>query len=197
MNNKEFSAIRKSYGDRTLLRQEKMQAIVAMTAVAKDISGDVAECGVFRGGSLKLLANVFPSSTIYGFDTFEGLPQGGKEDTVKLEKGRFACSLSEVTKYLSDTTNVRLIKGLFPETVINIPEEARFKFVHLDMDLYKPTLQGLKFFYARMNPGAVMIIDDYLHSECPGIQQALEEFFAGKEEVYFQIGVRQACFIKG
>jgi O-methyltransferase len=42
-------------------------------------------------------------------------------------------------------------KGYFPETAQGLNET--FCFVNLDMDLYQPTIEGLRFFYSRMTGG--------------------------------------------
>ena len=42
-------------------------------------------------------------------------------------------------------------KGYFPESAHGIDE--KFAFVSLDLDLYKPTLEGLRFFYPKMIKG--------------------------------------------
>ncbi len=56
----------------------------------------------------------------------------------------------------------------------------RVSLLHLDMDLYEPTLAALKAFWPRMLTGAVVLLDEYAIREWPGESEALEEFFEGK-----------------
>jgi hypothetical protein len=44
------------------------------------------------------------------------------------------------------------------------------------MDLYKPTLAALYFFWERMTPGGVVLLHDYFHPELPGVKQAVDDF---------------------
>ena len=54
---------------------------------------------------------------------------------------------------------------------------------------------GCAFFYPRMAPGGVMVFDDYGAPTCPGVQQAVDEFFAGKPErpLYLPTGQAVVC----
>ena len=53
--------------------------------------------------------------------------------------------------------------------------DRRFAFVHIDVDLYEPTRDALEFFYPRLNEGAVLVVDDYGFTSCPGATRAAEE----------------------
>ncbi|WP_208873060.1 TylF/MycF/NovP-related O-methyltransferase [Fretibacterium fastidiosum] len=65
-------------------------------------------------------------------------------------------------------------KGWFPETADGIDES--FCFASLDVDLYQPTLAGLRFFYPRLSPGGYLMIHDFNNREYPGVRQAVREF---------------------
>lgn len=51
----------------------------------------------------------------------------------------------------------------------------KFSFVHLDGDLYQTTADALDWFWPRMVPGGVIILDDVDWPKCPGVNRALEE----------------------
>ncbi len=55
-------------------------------------------------------------------------------------------------------------------------------FVHIDIDLYRPTRDSLEFFYPRMNDGGIIIVDDFALCACPGATRAVEEVLSGKPE---------------
>ena len=61
-----------------------------------------------------------------------------------------------------------------PETAEGIDD--RFAFVNLDMDLYEPTIEGLRFFYPRMSEGGVILIHDYFSEAYPNIEQSVDDF---------------------
>ena len=79
------------------------------------IDGSILEFGVYRGGTINLLADKFKNQTLYGFDSFEGLPEdwnmNDHPEKGYIEKERFALdSLPEVLN------NVELIKGWFDKS---------------------------------------------------------------------------------
>lgn len=164
--------------------------------ILKKISGDVAEVGVYKGGSAKIICEANQNvKVVHLFDTFEGLPEvSAKDNTTHFHKGDYLASYEEVKNYLSKYQNVHLYKGLFPNTAGPI-EGKRFSFVNLDVDLYEPTLSSLRFFYERMNKGGVIISHDYLTSV--GVRKAFDEFFEDKTEVVMEIlGSSQAFVVK-
>ncbi|GMH86302.1 hypothetical protein TL16_g10496 [Triparma laevis f. inornata] len=78
-----------------------------------DKGGLVVEFGVSSGRSIRMMAEMLPrEKTIYGFDTFTGLPQAwGNEPIGTYTTGGQKPAVPE---------NVKLIKGLFSETVVEV-----------------------------------------------------------------------------
>jgi O-methyltransferase len=70
--------------------------------------------------------------------------------------------------------NVLIRKGYIPETFTGL-ENEKFAFVSLDMDLYLPTLNALRFFVPRLTHGGVIQVHDYFHPDLPGVKQAVDE----------------------
>lgn len=169
---------------------EGCQLISALRA-AKDIDGDIAEVGTARGGSARLIAEYSNGKTIHTFDTFEGDPEIGVDDT-QFWKGRYACSLEEVREYLKGLP-VELHKGLFPDSAAAF-NACRFSFVHLDVDLYQSTLDCLRFFYPRLNPGGILFCHGYLIAD--GVNRAVAEFFADKREAPIELVGYQVMVVK-
>ena len=60
-----------------------------------------------------------------------------------------------------------------------------FGFVHLDMDIYSPTIFALNYFEKKMVKGGVILLDDYGFMSCPGIEKAVSEFDAHNKSKYF------------
>ena len=86
-------------------------------------------------------------------------------------------------------------KGWIPE-VFHPARDRRYCFVHIDVDLYAPTLASLEFFYPRLNPGGVLICDDYGFSTCPGATRAVDEFLEDKPEAVVHVPTGQGFFVK-
>lgn len=167
-------------------------AMLYMTASKMaGLQGDFAELGVATGGSAKLLCAVKGDKPLHLFDTFEGLPDPSEHDINF--RGQYACSVKDVQQYLYPGQGVYYHVGTFPES-IDAEAEATYSFVHLDVDLYPSTLEGLKFFYPRMVTGGAIISHDY--STLPGVKKAVDEFFADKVESVIELPTSQCLVIK-
>jgi O-methyltransferase len=163
----------------------------AVLGTAK-LGGDIAEVGVFRGGTARVICEAKGDRTLHLFDTFEGLPQPGEIDSA-FHKGQYACTLESVRAYLSGFAGVHFYKGYFPATGDPV-KDRNFSFVHLDVDLYESTARALAFFYPRMMVGGSIISHDYV--EFPGVRNAFDEFFADKPEPVIEMSGNQCLVVK-
>jgi hypothetical protein len=160
------------------------------------LPGDLAEVGVYKGGSAKMICEVKGEKKLHLFDTFQGMPETDASIDVH-KKGDFSdTSLESVRSYLAGCRNVEFHKGVFPETASNLPPETRFCFVNLDVDLYRSTLDGLRFFYPRMSRGGIIISHDYRSISCPGVKKAFDEFLSDKPETLIELWDTQCLVVK-
>lgn len=146
----------------------------------KGIVGDVAEAGVYRGEFAKEINRIFPDSECRLFDTFEGFVQ---EDIDKESKNLVATaghldttSVDLVMSKMPHKEKVHVYKGHFPDTAISEGISSRFCFVNLDMDLYQPTKDGIRFFYPLMNGGGVILIHDYFSDDFLDVVRAIKDY---------------------
>jgi O-methyltransferase len=147
------------------------------------LGGAIAEVGVYKGGSAKLLATWAQGTPFYLFDTFEGMPDTDARVDVHA-KGDFSdTSLEGVQQYLAGFENLHFRPGRFPASAASLPDDLRFSFVNLDVDIYESTLEGLRYFFPRLVPGGVLISHDYNSITCPGVKKAFDEFTAGSDIV--------------
>jgi O-methyltransferase len=160
------------------------------------LEGDVAEVGVYKGGSAKVILEALGENKkiVHLCDTFEGFP-AAKVDATKdwNVAGGSAASFEEVKAYLASYQNCRLYRGIFPETAEPIASR-KFCFVHIDADLYQSVKDSCEFFYPRMVKGGIIIFDDYGFWAERGAKMAVDEFSIDKSEYpcYLQSG---QCFI--
>lgn len=162
------------------------------------INGDIAEVGVYKGGSAKIICET-TKKQVHLFDTFEGLPKPHREDIHgRFKKGNLKASHKDVKNYLRKYKNCTMYKGLFPSTSKPI-KNKKFSLVHLDADLYESTSKSLKFFYPRMSKGGVIICHDYAGvGGLRGVKKAVDEFFKNKPEIVVEslAGSSQCLIIK-
>ncbi len=139
------------------------------------LQGVAIEVGVFRGGSARVIASAVPDMGYYGFDTFCGIQNAGKEDGHS--NGDFAnTSLKGVREYLKDLDNVHLTEGLFPDSAAIIARRA-IAFAHIDCDTYQSAKDCCEFIYPRLCIGGIMLFDDYNFMKCRGVKKAVHEYF--------------------
>lgn len=161
------------------------------------LDGDMAEVGVYQGGSAKLISEAKGNKILHLFDTFTGLPSLSDVDLHFGEKfwkeNEFNnTSKDKVTKYLSKYENIKIYQGKFPDTSEPIKNNV-FSFVHLDVDLYQSTMDCLTFFYPRLIQGGIMMTHDF-HSS--GVNKAFKEFFKSKQIPIIELTGSQCMIIK-
>lgn len=159
-----------------------------------DVEGDVVECGVSIGhGALlfSLFGEYFGKRrTYYGFDSFEGFPDPIDKDekTPITGPGFWANPPETVMKVLTDgrlpddfiQERIRLMKGWFNETLPSY--DGKIALLHLDCDLHDSYKISLETLYHRVQPGGVIMFDEYGDPRWPGATKAIDEFFADKPE---------------
>ena len=99
------------------------------------LSAMILEFGVFTGGTINNIARHFYPRKVFGFDSFEGLPEKWRDG---YEKGKFNLN----GKLPRVRNNVILIKGLFQDTLQPFLDEhigAYAQFINIDCDLYSST----------------------------------------------------------
>jgi O-methyltransferase len=170
----------KEIADHTLVDPRRLFILYQLTKQTAALPGAIAEVGVYRGGTARFFAGLDEGRRpLYLFDTFEGMPETHPTHDFH-RKGDFAdTSLEAVRGYLSNAQNVTFRQGFFPQSAAGL-EDQTFSLVHVDVDIYGSVRDCCDFFYPRMNPGGVMVFDDYGMLTCPGAKLALDEFCAAK-----------------
>ena len=147
--------------------------------VSNNIKGSVAQLGVYKGDFSKNLNSLFSDRKLYLFDTFEGF---SKNDILIERQSDFSTgnqdfsdtSVEKVLSRMPRPENCIVKKGRFPGTSIGIDDS--FCFVSIDTDLYEPILQGLIFFYPRLEKGGYIFIHDFNNKEYKGAREAVLKF---------------------
>lgn len=153
--------------------------LVVQEIKEKQLKGSVAEVGVYKGEFAKFINRAFPEKKLYLFDTFEGFDK--KDINVEVSNNFSSgdqdfsnTSVNEVLSKMSKKENCIIKKGYFPDSLDGL--EDSFCFVSLDPDLYKPILDGLEYFYPRLEKGGYIFVHDYNNDAYAGAKQAVREF---------------------
>jgi hypothetical protein len=148
------------------------------------VPGDIAEVGVYKGASAKIICEARTDKSVYLFDTFEGVPNVMNHlDSKSITEGMHAASISECRKLLSPYPHVHIYTGHFPFPCPDI-DDTFFSFVHLDVDTYKGTTDCLHFFYPKLSPSGVILCHNYSNND--GVHRAMNRFAEEQNEIVFQ-----------
>jgi O-methyltransferase len=189
----------KSY---TMTSAERVFGLIeAVKYISKNkIEGDVAECGVWKGGSMMAAALTLQKMKddkrhLYMYDTYEGMSEPTdndktfegvaadkllkREDREKNASGVWAySSLPEVKQAMRltgyDEDLIHYVKGKVEDT---IPQTlpASIALLRLDTDWYESTRHELLHLFPLLVKGGVLILDDYGHWK--GARKAADEYF--------------------
>lgn len=167
--------------------------------VNEKIDGDIVECGIWRGGNIILINKILEEQKIhkkiYCYDTFEGMDIADNVDK-ELSSGQSASKMIESDDYykcksslddtkkiisqnVEDTKDIIFIKGKVEDTLMvkkNLPK--KISICRLDTDYYSSTKIELEILYPLIEPGGILIIDDYGHWS--GCKKAVDEYFKDK-----------------
>ena len=153
--------------------------------VKEKLDGDLAELGVYKGNTGSLLAAMARQlgRTAYLLDTYQGFAE---KDVTGIDAAQQVSSFADTSvaavRARVGEANVRFIRGYFPETASQLPENGAYCLVHLDCDLYAPLHAALRYFYPRLVRGGFLIMHDYASLAWEGAEQAIDQFFADKPE---------------
>jgi hypothetical protein len=137
---------------------------------------------------------------VIAFDVFGEFPlpeethiEGDIESREKFikESGGNSISKEKLMDFFQKTNsneNVELVKGDVSETIpeyLNNNPQLKISLLNIDVDLYKPTFDCLKYLYDKVVKGGVIILDDY--NGFPGATKAIDEFISDKTAIAIDI----------
>lgn len=185
----------------TLTGHERVVALRDAVRYVSDagIDGAIVECGVWRGGSMLVVARTLlalgdVTRDLYLYDTFTQMPPPGDEDVdllgtraadvyddalafdgfanLPIERVR---ALMEATGYPPE--RLHLVAGMVEDT---IPAAApdQIALCRLDTDWYASTKHEMDHLAPRVVEGGVLLIDDYGHFQ--GSRKAVDEYFEAR-----------------
>ena len=160
-------------------------ALLTMAMKEADLENNqlICEFGVYSGLTINHIASL-TIQTVYGFDSFAGLPERWRDG---FSKGHF-----KVSSLPKVQPNVVLIKGWFDETLPDFikDHEESLGFLHVDCDLYSSTKVIFEALSDRIHPGCIIVFDEYFNY--PGWEEgeykAFHEFLEHTDLNYEYIG---------
>lgn len=183
----------------------RYRAYVIQWAVSqvREVEGDFVECGTYNAKAATFilsLEDLRPRGRKFLlFDTFAGIP--GRFLTENELRSDFAglysdVSVDEVKNKLKDYLDiVEFHVGPVPETLEGL-EERPVAFLHMDLNAAKPTRAALEHFYPFLQPGGVIVFDDYGWKGYEDQRHEVEDFFRDRQEHVFALPTGQGIIVK-
>lgn len=137
--------------------------------------GDYLEFGVSHGTALNCMHKALKELNlekvrIFGFDSFEGLPDNAKlEGNKYFIPGAFKSSYQKTRHYLSDQgidwKKVFLIKGWYSDTLNEAQKQThkieKASVIMVDVDIYSSSKEALNFCASLIKDVAIIFFDDW------------------------------------
>ena len=196
----DFAKYRVLAAQYTLVSPERLHVLYTLALNAIHLRGDFWECGVYKGGTARMLAEFLalhgrPGLKLHLFDTFSGMPKTDEKLDLH-RKGDFSdTNLEEVRRVVGNPERVEFHPGWIPETFRDM-SNSQVALAHVDVDIYRSVRDCCEFIYPRLKAGGVMVFDDYGFPTCPGARKAVDEFFADKPETPIILQTGQAIAIR-
>ena len=155
------------------------------------IPGAAAELGVYRGFFARCINQLLPERKLYLFDSFEGFAADACASEA-FQAAHRNTAVGQVLSIMPHPENVTVKPGFFPESLKGL--EERFCLVSLDVDFYQTTLDGLRYFWPRLERGGYLLLHDWGSPKLPGVAKALADF---EEETGHGIPAIPVCDVGG
>ena len=148
-------------------------------------TGMILEFGVYSGYTINRFASQCPDRRVFGFDSFDGLPE---TFTADFQKGSLRSVPPDVLP------NVELVVGWFDKTLQPFADahpREHVALMHIDCDVYSSTKAVFAAFGNRIVPGTVIVFDEYFNY--PGWRRheyrAFQEFVLENRVTYRYVGL--------
>lgn len=170
--------------------------LVTLATEAAAAPGDFCEIGCYRGYTTVLLNKhldeIAPEKRYHALDTFGGFVPSDVTHERQMRHKDSAHDRRALSKFTVNSlrwfehtlrfngiTRVRVHPTAVQDFAF--PQDARFCFVLIDVDLYLPTKAALEKLWPLLSPGGVIIVDDCHQGHVyDGSRQAMEEFCAAR-----------------
>lgn len=181
LQDKSFNKIYEKVKYNTFLDKYKLYELWKLLEQTKDKKGEIIEIGVWRGGSACLIAKKCKllgiKNKIYAADTFQGLVKASNKDGT-YQGGEHADTSEKVVRKLANEMNLEnlvLLKGIFPDETGNSIKNLKFKFCHIDVDIYNSAKDVFEWIWKKTVNGGVIIFDDYGGLLTDGVSKFVDE----------------------
>ena len=157
----------------------------------KGLPGAAAELGVYRGFFARCINQLMPERKLYLFDSFEGFAEDARAGSA-FQAAHQNTAVEKVMAIMPHPESVIVKPGFFPGSLNGL--EERFCLVSLDVDFYQTTLDGLRYFWPRLEQGGYLMLHDWGSPDLPEVAEALACY---EQEIGSRITAVPLCDVGG
>jgi O-methyltransferase len=185
----------------TLVSADRCWVLYSLALQCLRLPGDFWECGVYKGGTARMLAQIMADSPhrrnaqLHLFDTFAGMPEVDPIRDTHRPGDFWDTNLAEVQAAVGHSERTVYHPGVIPESFSGC-ENSVISFAHIDVDVYPAILACCQFILPRLVVGGVIVFDDYGFPTCRGARTAVDEFFADTPYIPLVLPTGQALIFK-
>lgn len=139
----------------------------------REVPGAAAELGVYKGFFARCINALLPDRRLYLFDSFEGFGEEACASEV-FQAAHRNTTVDQVMRIMPNPERITVKPGFFPGSLEGL--EARFCLVSLDVDFEQTTLEGLRYFWPRLEKGGFLMLHDWGTPKLPGVARALKRY---------------------
>jgi O-methyltransferase len=153
---------------------------------AARLPGDFVECGVDTGMFSLAICDWLDFNALdkdfWLFDTFKGIPDEqmstAERDGIAGWHNResYEECFAQATANFAPWPRCRLVRGMVPQTLAAFPDDRRVAYLSIDMNIVVPEIAAIEFFWDRLVPGAIVLLDDYGWSTNAAQKEAFNTF---------------------
>jgi O-methyltransferase len=134
------------------------------------------------------------------FDTFQGIPEdqateSERAHTIAANETCYEECYELAVKNFAPYPNAMLVRGKVPETFAGL-DIKRVAYLSIDMNIAKPEIAAMEFFWDKLVKGAIVVFDDYAWAHCGEQYDALNEFARSRGVKIAALPTGQGLLIK-
>jgi len=183
----------------SLVSADRCWILYSLCRQSLRLDGDIWECGVYKGGTAAMLAQLVNDYALAKhlrlFDTFQGMPETDRSIDFHYKNDFCDTTLAEVKNYVKHSDVTVYHQGLIPETFKGLGNSL-IAFAHIDVDIRQSVTDCCDFIFPRLSVGGFMVFDDYGFPACPGARKAVDEYFSNVDVVPLILPTGQAIVFK-
>jgi hypothetical protein len=188
----EFNKVFPLIQNNTLVDKYRAYSLWSLVDQVSHLDGALLEVGVWKGGTGALIAKKAElcsiTGTVYLCDTFEGVVKASNTFDNVYKGGEHRDTNEFIVQELITrvgATNVKILKGIFPEETQHQISDARFSFCHIDVDVYLSAKDIFNWIWGKMVVGGIIVFDDYGFMSCEGITNFVNELKGRNDLLFF------------